>query len=184
MVCLFIKKNFGNKNDEKITLLTLLLPCLFLNGYSVSLDSYLSYVEQRFDKSTSTEAKRYEVIKPLNIKYLSEVSSIEDIDESQLVVEDFKTISFSNALALAIASTDMEKSQKFLQAIDDVNDDKLASSAGYRKLVGLPHVAVNPIEQLKIFDKQAKLDSAYVKRMLEIIDLLAQRGANINGFIC
>ncbi|MBK2357781.1 hypothetical protein [Francisella hispaniensis] len=118
---------------KKIILLTLLLPCLFLNGYSVSLDSYLSYVEQRFD-------------------------------ESQLVVEDFKTSTISNALALAIASTDMEKSQKFLQVIDDVNDDKLASSAGYRKLVGLPHIAVNPIVQMKIFDNKAKLDFAYAKK--------------------
>ncbi|APD50413.1 hypothetical protein [Francisella hispaniensis] len=166
---------------KKITLLTLLLPCLFLNGYSVSLDSYLSYVEQKFDKSTSTEAKRYEVIKPLNIKYLSEVSSIEDIDESQLVVEDVRIVSrTSNALALAIASADIQKTQKFLQVIGYINSDVLASSLGYKKLVGLPHVAVNPIEQLKIFDKQAKLDSAYVKRMLEIIDLLAQRDANFN----
>ncbi|APD50408.1 hypothetical protein [Francisella hispaniensis] len=165
---------------KKITLLTLLLPCLFLNGYSVSLDKYLSYVEQRFDKSISPEAKIYEVIKRLNIKYLSEVSSIEDIDESQLVVEDFKTIPFSNALALAIASGDVKKTKKFSQVILYINFDVLASSPGYRKLAGLPHIAVNPIEQLKIFDNEAKLDSAYVKRMLEIIDLLAQRGANFN----
>ncbi|APD50406.1 hypothetical protein [Francisella hispaniensis] len=170
---------------KKITLLTLLLPCLFLNGYSVSLDSYLSYVEQKFDKSTSTEAKRYEVIKPLNIKYLSEVSSIEDIDESQLVVEDFKTISFSNALALAIASGDVKKTKKFLKVIDDVNDGKLVSSAGREELViGLPHIAVNPLRQLKIFDKQAKLDSDHAIKMLRIIDLLAQRGANFNMSDC
>ncbi|APD50410.1 hypothetical protein [Francisella hispaniensis] len=169
---------------KKITLLTLLLPCLFLNGYSVSLDSYLSYVEQKFDKSTSTEAKRYEVIKPLNIKYLSKVSSIEDIDESQLVVEDLGKISLiSNALALAIASADIQKTQKFLQVIDDVNDNKLVSS-GYRQLVGLPHIAVNPLRQLKIFDKQAKLDSDYVKRMLKIIDVLAQYDANFNMLNC
>ncbi|APD50407.1 hypothetical protein [Francisella hispaniensis] len=165
---------------KKITLLTLLLPCLFLNGYSVSLDKYLSYVEQKFDKSTSTEAKRYEVIKPLNIKYLSEVSSIEDIDELQLVIKDFKTIPISNALALAIASADIQKTQKFLQVIGYINSDVLASSLGSEKLVGLPHIAVNPIEQLKIFDKQAKLDSDHAERMLEIIDLLAQRGANFN----
>ncbi|MBK2357812.1 hypothetical protein [Francisella hispaniensis] len=169
---------------KKITSLTLLLPCLFLNGYSVSLDSYLSYAEQRFDESTSTEAKRYEVIKPLNIKYLSKVSSIEDIDESQLVVEDLGKISpISNALALAIASADIQKTQKFLQVIDDVNDKKLVSS-GYRQLVGLPHIAVNPLRQLKIFDKQAKLDSDYVKRMLKIIDVLAQYDANFNMLNC
>ncbi|MBK2357783.1 hypothetical protein [Francisella hispaniensis] len=166
---------------KKITLLTLLLPCLFLNGYSVSLDSYLSYVEQKFDESTSTQAKIYEVIKPLNIEYLSKVSSIEDIDKSKLVVEDVRMVSrTSNALALAIASADIQKTQKFLQVIGYINSDVLASSLGYKKLVGLPHIAVNPIEQLKIFDKQAKLDSAYVKRMLEIIDLLGQRGANFN----
>ncbi|MBK2357811.1 hypothetical protein [Francisella hispaniensis] len=165
---------------KKITLLTLLLPCLFLNGYSVSLDSYLSYVEQRFDKSTSPEAKIYEVTKRLSIKYLSEVSSIEDIDESQLVIKDFKTIPFSNALALAIASADIQKTKKFSQVIGHINGDVLASSLGYKKLVGLPHIAVNPIVQMKIFDKQAKLDFAYAKRMLEIIDLLAQRGANFN----
>ncbi|MBK2357782.1 hypothetical protein [Francisella hispaniensis] len=170
---------------KKITLLTLLLPCLFLNGYSVSLDSYLSYVEQRFDKSTSPEAKIYEVTKRLSIKYLSEVSSIEDIDESQLVIKDFKTIPFSNALALAIASGDAKKTKKFLKEIDDVNDGKLVSSAGREQLViGLPHIAVNPLRQLKIFDKQAKLDSDHAIKMLKIIDLLAQRGANFNMSDC
>ncbi|MBX9620460.1 MAG: hypothetical protein K2X28_00255 [Alphaproteobacteria bacterium] len=151
------------------------------------IDDYLLAVEREFDSAPL--AKRYGIVsKYLNLTYLCSLKNGDELDNNQvtskvgpasLKCKDDKITPIyynqTNPLALAISLGKRDLVSKFLSAVEDPNDKALAVW-GWRQIYTLAHVALDP--QFPEVSRNVPLEAR-----LEIIDALAEKGANFNKII-
>ncbi|MDI9638709.1 hypothetical protein QM565_23605 [Geitlerinema splendidum] len=158
-----------------------------LKAQASPIDDYLLTVEKDFD--SAAPAKRYGIVsKYLNLTYLCSLKSGDELDNNQLTSkvgpaslkckdEKITPIYYNqtNPLALAISLGKRDLVSKFLSVVEDPNDKALVVW-GYRQIYTLAHLALDP--QYPVVSQNVPLENR-----LEIIDELAQKGANFNKII-
>ncbi len=164
-----------------------LLLCFALSYSNVNAtsvyDKLLEQVDGQFD-GASTQAAKYKLVsKPMNDEYLRKLPDAGDldIDCEQLysgVSRDPLTGKWSydnktHPLAIAISTANRRLTEKFLGVVPDVNAEELYVW-GFRQPYNMAHLVLDP--QFPP-NKNSNSDLA---ALLEIIDLLAKMGANLN----
>ncbi len=144
-------------------------------------DQYVDSVSQQFDQSSSGH---YQLIsKAVNVDYLSRLESLSDLDENELYkgvsrdpleVELKINYDKSTPLSLAVALGKVNLVKKFLTVVDDINADEL-TCWGYRQPYTLAHLALDP--------QYPSRSDASLSDRLEIIDLIAEKGADFDRII-
>ena len=148
-------------------------------------DDYLAQVEGEFDRA-STPQKKYEIISsPFNREHLRGLKSVSEIDPVKLRQDvgkgafSFHTsegkeklnVNKMTALNLAISLGNVSVVRNFLSVVSDINADEL-TSWGYRQPYYPAHFALHP--------EYPSSSTPNSGAQLEIIDLLAEKGADFN----
>lgn len=167
-----IKKIKKIKMIKKILLLAMFGSSILVNGFALDLPDYLIYVNEQFNNSNSEYDKQNIISQPINIQYVKNLKSLQDLDSVKL--KNTTAFNKSNAIAIAVAVGDITLVRKFLSVIDNVNDVSLLTS-GYRQFFSLAHVVLLPELTYK-----ANINDLYIKNLLNIIDELGRAGINFN----
>lgn len=159
--------------------------CPIESAQATIWDDYLAQVEGEFDRAT-TPQKKYEIIsEPVNREYLESLNSISDLDLLKLKMgvgkgvlsymatdgRELENNSRVTALNLAISLGKVDAVRKFLGVVSDVNADEL-TSWGFGQPYYPAHCALDPY--------YPKSKGINMRSRLEIIDILAAKGADFN----
>lgn len=154
----------------------LLLIFFLITGFSQlqagPIDDYLARVEREFD--STRPSRRYAIVSvPLDRNYLCSLKNLRELDNRELTAK-VGNYDKTNSIALAISRGKPHLVRKFLSAIENVNEEGL-TAWGYRQPYTLAHMALDPRFPLS--------QNVRLKDRLEIIDTLAERGADFNAII-
>lgn len=115
------------------------------------------------------------ISQPINLEYLSDLKTIEDLDSKELTPDEKFFYNKTTPIALAVSLDELNRVTQFLKAIPDVNDPSL-TGWGYRQPYTLAHMALDPQ-----YPKAA--GDISLSTRLAIIDMLGEKRADFNAII-